>query len=159
MMLMKSCSFMCSISCSLLVDSKLQTGQQKSSMQYSRAAFGTPVPPFLTGNPDALWAEGRDVFSFWFRMIYGRSADGSRPNFEGTTGDLMPGTKKQWQKNEKENVWKVTLSKCCIINQLTKPWVFYYIHKPMITMFSVLMKDVSAFLKNIWETCSCSYLL
>lgn len=89
MMLMKSCSFMCSISCSLLVDSKLHTGQQKSSTQYSRPADGTPVPPFLTDNPSALCGEEDDVFSFWLRMMYGRSEDKSWLDFEGTAGDLM----------------------------------------------------------------------
>lgn len=47
MMLMRSpsCCFMCSISCSLLVDSKPQIQQQKSSTQYSIPGRACPVPP------------------------------------------------------------------------------------------------------------------
>lgn len=93
-MLKMSCSFMCSISCSLLVDSKPQMQQQKSSMQYSIPAGGCPVPPFLTDTSSAFGAEGGDAFSFWLRTMYERSMEGSGPDFEGTTGDLLPGIEK-----------------------------------------------------------------
>ncbi len=109
MMLIRSpsCCFMCSISCSLLVDSKPQIQQQKSSTQYSipgrvcpellRNVTASPACSLLdddlTELPSGLPAEeatSGDCLSFLLMTIYGRSAPVSCVDFRGVGGDLQP---------------------------------------------------------------------
>lgn len=127
MMLIRSpsCCFMCSISCSLLVDSKPQIQQQKSSTQYSIPARVCPeplrhatAPPAsslvddglmgLPSCPPEAEATSGDCLSFLVKTIYGRSIPVSCVDFRGVVGDLNPR-----RKQRKEN---------CVSKAITFLW-------------------------------------
>lgn len=86
-----SWTFMCSISCSLLVDSNPQMQQQNSRTQYSVGNLGFPVQSFLSGIPVPRVTGSSSAWSFLSRLTCEISSAGS-----GATRDLIP--KRGWNR-------------------------------------------------------------
>lgn len=128
-----SCCFMCSISCSLLVDSKPQIQQQKSSTQYSIPGRVCPelllhatAPPAcsrldddlteLPSGPPVAEATSGDCLSFLLKTTYGRSTTVSCVDFRGVVGDLKTRRKIH---NQITLVWPLTFKTTISFNSKT----------------------------------------